>query len=416
MIAPVIALIPLGVGASSRAQAATTAWMSKVPLAVVVHAHLEILRAGIVRTIASGLTIDSLTWSPDDKWLMVEEYSSAKGDQTWAVRVDGTDFHQVDGAVGQVAAWGGKDQIFIGSPSADDSTSTIGEFDPATTDHSVLTSVRGEVGSIAATSTRVAVSSSLFVDPNGFASGTLDLLRLGTSTVTTLAQSKTDSYGSLSFSPNGSELLYDLDPDNSASIAQDGVEFEITRVGTRGTHALGIALSVPSWRSWAPSSAQLAITLGESRAAWSTNKHIALCSAATFTCTNLKTPSGTVAFEPSFSSTGVAYVTASGLGGSDGSGTGSPEASPAAIAVWADTFHIWISQRNGAAKELTALGTASDPRWIGGSSGLLFVREGELWTLASPSAKPVQITTPFLPESDQNYGTFDWSGRYALGS
>jgi hypothetical protein len=84
--------------------------------------------------------------------------------------------------------------------------------------------------------------------------------------------------------------------------------------------------------------------------------------------------------------------------------------------VWADTFHIWISQRNGAAKELTALGTASDPRWIGGSSGLLFVREGELWTLASPSAKPVQITTPFLPESDQNYGTFDWSGRYALGS
>jgi hypothetical protein len=407
------ALIPFG-HLEVPAASSTSAWTSKVPLAVVVNKNLEILRSGSVRTVAADLTIDRLIWSPDARWLMVEEFSSLTGDQTWVVRADGTYFHEVDRASGQVAAWGAADTIIIGAPSANGATSSIGQFDPATGTHTLLTTVRGDVQSIAATSTSIAIASSVFAGSNGFARGSLLLFRLGARRLTTVAQSQVDAYGSLSFSPNGADLVYDLDPDNSSSLAQDGVEFELTRVGTPGAHALGLGLEVPSWQAWSPSSSQLDITLGGSRAAWSTSKHIDRCSTVEFHCSNLTTVRGTVAFEPSISPTSFAYVTATGLGGSNGFGSGSPGSSLAAISAWVDTFRIWVAQGDRPAQELTTLGTASDPEWIDGGPGLLFVRNGELWTLASTPSKPVEITAPFLPESDQNYGTFDWSGSYAL--
>ncbi len=206
-------------------------------------------------------------------------------------------------------------------------------------------------------------------------------------------------------------LLYAIDPVNSASIAEDGLQVR-ARTGMT-ERALGIALVDPGSWSWSPDSADLAITLGDSRAVWATDKHVQVCDVLIGRCREQRSPAGTISFSPSYGSAGrFAYVTATGLGGPSGFGKGAPTG--AAVGLWESTFRVWATTGSTSAKELTSLGAAVDPQWVDGGPGLLVERSGALCYLESTPAAPTCFTPRFLALGFGNYGQFDWSTSFAL--
>ena len=269
----------------------------------------------------------------------------------------------------------------------------------------------GEVGPIVASGNELAFGDSYFAAGVGFTQGSLLAESANGAKSWVDASSKNSSYDPLAFSPDGKTLLYAIDPVNSASIAEDGLQVR-ARTGMT-ERALGIALVDPGSWSWSPDSADLAITLGDSRAVWATDKHVQVCDVLIGRCREQRSPAGTISFSPSYGSAGrFAYVTATGLGGPSGFGKGAPTG--AAVGLWESTFRVWASTGSTSAKELTSLGAADDPQWVDGGPGLLVERSGALCYLKSTSAAPTCFTPRFLALGFGNYGQFDWSTNFAL--
>ena len=262
-----------------------------------------------------------------------------------------------------------------------------------------------------ASGNKLAFGDSYFAAGVGFTQGSLLAESVNGAKSWVVASSKNSSYDPLAFSPDGKTLLYAIDPVNSASIASDGLQVR-ARIDMveRG---LGIALVDPGSWSWSPDSADLAITLGDSRAAWATDKHVQVCDVLVGCCREQRSPAGTISFSPSYGSAGrFAYVTATGLGGPSGFSNGAPTGS--AVGRWESTFRVWASTGSPSAKELTSLGAADDPQWVDGGPGLLVERSGALCYLKSTSAAPTCFTPRFLALGFGNYGQFDWSTSFAL--
>jgi hypothetical protein len=279
---------------------------------------------------------------------------------------------------------------------------------------SALATVPGDVESLAADSSELAISTATFGSA-GFTTGTLELVTPA-GTVRTLATSRNNAFEALGFSPDETKLLYRVDPSNSSSIAADGLDFRSDALLTGATRDLGVGLTDPRWQSWAPTGATLAITLGGSRAAWATDKHVAICALRSGVCASLAEPAGLISFAPAFGAGGrLAYVTARGLGGSDGFGKGAPFGSSSAPADrWNATFRIWVATTHGTAEELGGLGAADAPEWVAGGPGLLVERSGALWYLASVHARPARVTPAFLALGFGYYGDHLWSSEFAL--
>jgi hypothetical protein len=262
-----------------------------------------------------------------------------------------------------------------------------------------------------ASGNELAFGESYFSAGVGFTQGSLLVEPLNGAKSRVDASSKNSSYDPLAFSPDGKTLLYAIDPVNSASIAADGLQ---VRARTNMTErALGIALVDPGSWSWSPDSADLAITLGSSRAVWATDKHVHVCDVLIGHCREQRSPAGTISFSPSYGSAGrFAYVTATSLGGPSGFGKGAPTGT--AVGPWKSTFRVWASAGVSSPKELTSLGAADDPQWVDGGPGLLVERFGGLCYLRSTSSAPTCFTPRFLALGFGNYGQFDWSTNFAL--
>jgi hypothetical protein len=378
----------------------------------VLHGRLEILRSGRATLVSSATGIAELSWSSDGQWLAFERpYANASS--VWVVRVNGSEIHKVASGTVVSFRWSTTGDVLAFA------TSNGGAHSPSTVQAVLVPSGRrvlehfgeGEVESIVASGRGVAFGDSFFVAGVGFVQGSLlEELENGAKDWV-VARSSVSSYLPLGFSPDGKTLLYAVDPMSSASIAADGLRV-IARTGIVD-RALGIALVDPGSWSWSANSANLAITLGDSRAAWASDKHVQVCDVVVGRCREQRSPAGTISFSPSYGSAGrFAYVTARGLGGPSGFGKGAPTGS--AASSWESSFRVWASTGSSSAEELTALGVAAEPQWVDGGPGLLVAQSGALCYLKSASAPPDCFTPRFLALGLGNYGQFDLSSSFAL--
>ncbi len=397
--------------ASAAPQGATTTagWTPDVGLALVLHGRLEILRNGRETVVSSSPGIAGLSWSSDGQWLAFERpYRNASS--LWVVRVNGSSLRELASGAIVCYRWSTTGDILAFATSSGGTHSVRAMSFPS--GRSLLEQFGdGEVGPIVASGNELAFGESYFSAGVGFTQGSLLVEPLNGAKSRVDASSKNSSYDPLAFSPDGKTLLYAIDPVNSASIAADGLQ---VRARTNMTErALGIALVDPGSWSWSPDGADLAITLGSSRAAWATDKHVQVCDVLVGRCREQRSPAGTISFSPSYGSAGrFAYVTATGLGGPSGFGKGAPTG--AAAGRWESTFRVWASTGSPSAKELTSLGAADDPQWVDDGPGLLVERFGALCYLKSTSAAPTCFTRRFLALGFGNYGQFDWSTSFAL--
>jgi hypothetical protein len=356
--------------------------------------------------------INDLSWSYDGQWLAFERPDIGTS-SVWAVRINGSGLREVASAAIISYRWSTTgDVLVIASSSAGPPYSALIRVVAVTSRAHVIDRIaNGEAGPIAASGSEVAVGETLFKASVGFTRGSLLVESLTGGEAHVEVSSNALSYQPLGFSPDGSTLIYVVDPDNSASLAADGLEIHVR--GSTGDQVLGVALVDPGSWSWSSDSADLAITLGDSRAAWATDKHVSVCAVLLAHCRRLQSPPGTISFDPSYGTAGrFAYVTAAGLGGASGFGRGSPSGS--AVDSWESTFRVLISNGSAVARELSTLGAADDPQWVAGGPGLLVERSGALCYLKSISSPPACFTPRFLALGFGNYGQFDWRGSFAL--
>ncbi len=387
-------------------------WTPDVGLAVVLHGRLEILRSGRGTVVSPSPAVVGLSWSSDGQWLAFERpYRNASS--VWVVRVNGSDLREL--ASGDIVCYrwstAGDILAFATSSEGAHSSSTVRAVSFPSGRSLLERFGDGEAGPIVASGNELVFGDSYFAAGVGFTKGSLLAESVNGAKAWVDASSKNSSYDPLAFSPDGKTLLYAVDPVNSASIAADGLQVR-ARTGMT-ERALGTALVDPGSWSWSPDSADLAITLGSSRAVWATDKHVQVCDVFIGHCREQRSPGGTISFSPSYGSAGrFAFVTATGLGGPSGFGNGAPTG--AAIGRWRSTFRVWASAGASSPKELTSLGAADDPQWVDGGPGLLVERSGGLCYLRSTSSAPTCFTPRFLALGLGNYGQFDWSTSFAL--
>jgi hypothetical protein len=210
-------------------------------------------------------------------------------------------------------------------------------------------------------------------------------------------------FGSALPLPAGHGILFRLFPDNSASLAADGLPvYELQRPGAKprdiGT-SLGMSVSIGH--------GAFALTRGFNRYAWVT-KSASLCSAR---CIALPTSPGKLSVEPALSASGgVAYVQAAI--GSEGM-IGAPQ-----INSWYSTRRLWIIEPGAPAREVAGSAGAATPLWSADGRSLVYVSGDALWLLASPTAPPARVAAPlFFPGAWPSfYGEVPWQAQFAWSS
>jgi len=398
-----------------RTMSGSSAWTSTVPLATVPGDDLVIRRAGTAHVLAGlGRNVTELVWSADASHLALEQQDAAGASLT-TLSAAGTGLDKVATGATVSFAWSGRgDGLYysVGVPFAATSRVELRRGNGVT---STFATVRGTVLDITASPSIVAVSSAAYHETSGFSSAELALYSVASGHLLDSISSMTTAYDAVSFSPTGTSLLVGLDEDSSASLAEDGVEYETVSSSNGTTHRIGVGLENPAWQSWAATGATLAITLGDSRAAWATNKHVALCRfGGAGACDPVTTAPGTISFAPSYGTGGrIALTTATGLGGGSGFGKNAPSGARAA-AKWNSTFHVWTSSGSSSFRELTGLSGAGYPQWVDGGPGLLIEDGGALWYFSAPGAKGTRITNAFVQTGYGNYGSYDFAAQYAV--
>jgi len=282
--------------ASAAPQGATTTagWTPDVGLALVLHGRLEILKSGRETVVSSSPGIAGLSWSSDGQWLAFERpYRNASS--VWVVRVNGSGLRELASGAIVCYRWSTTGDILAFATSSGGPHSVRAISFPS--GRSLLEQFGdGEVGPIVASGNELAFGDSYFAAGVGFTQGSLLAESANGAKSWVDASSKNSSYDPLAFSPDGKTLLYAIDPVNSASIAEDGLQVR-ARTGMT-ERALGIALVDPGSWSWSPDSADLAITLGDSRAVWATDKHVQVCDVLIGRCREQRSPAGTISFSP----------------------------------------------------------------------------------------------------------------------
>lgn len=400
---------------ASAAFLSATAWPSATPLAVVLAGPLEVVRSGRARTAALASGIVDLSWSPDGRWLSFERSQPDGRVSVWVVDAAGARLRQVVAATQGPVIWSARgDDLFAASASPFAASSTLRELRP-TGGARTVGRFGGDIESLASGETGLAVSTARFDRATGFRSASLVIVAATGGRMRTVARSSTESFDAVSFSPRGEALLYFTNPSDSASLAADGVAFHLYTIATGGGRSIGVGLTDPSWQAWSADGTRVAATLGGSHAAWSTDKHLAICTLAAARCARVRAPARAISSAPSFGAGGrLAYVKATGFGGPGGF-TGGRPLSASAVDRRSATFRIWVGGGGRTCVELTNLGAASAPEWVDGGPALLVVRARALWYLASPSAPARRLTSGFFAAGFGYYGTSNsWSGQYAL--
>ncbi len=247
-----------------RGATTTAGWTPDVGLAVVLNARLEILRSGKATVVSSSRGITELSWSSDGRWLAFERpYRSTSS--VWVVHVDGSELREVaSGAIVSYRWSTTGDVLALATSNATPPfSSTVRVIVPPSTSRVVDRIGDGEVGPIVASGSQLAFGDTVFKAGVGFTHGSLLLESVSGAKARVVVGSNKSSYQPLGFSPDGKTLLYAIDPQNSASIAADGLQIHAR--SSAADRALGVALVDPGSWSWSSGSADLAITLGASR-------------------------------------------------------------------------------------------------------------------------------------------------------
>ncbi len=146
-----------------------------------------------------------------------------------------------------------------------------------------------------------------------------------------------DSLQLLDWWPNSKGLLFQLDPQGSASIAADGLAVQSLELNKPAATPQTLVQNLvhPSWLSWSPDGNKFVAVEGSGRELWR-NKWLLICDLLANDCKKVPQAANTVSLEPAWSPDGtqIAFVRADApinYAGGD-----------AAFAAWSNTRALWI--------------------------------------------------------------------------
>jgi TolB protein len=206
--------------------------------------------------------------------------------------------------------------------------------------------------------------------------------------------------------PHHGGLLFWVDPDQSASLAADGMRvYEV-----RSARATPIDLAVTVGQTVSVgSNGVLAIGSGGNRYAWMT-KTVETCVIATANCSDVRTPAGDVTIDPAWSPNGktLAFVEAPSSSASD--------FFQPTLTKWYSTHHLWLlSSSSSVPTEVRDTAGASVPVWSSNGKSVLYESGDALWLIGRPGATPTQVASPLFWSGawPSYYGQIDWSGQFS---
>jgi TolB protein len=219
--------------------------------------------------------------------------------------------------------------------------------------------------------------------------------------------------------PDGTGVLYWVDPMASASLAADGMQLSSLRWGAK-PKPLVTTLGYPDWVATAGSKAL--VVQGASREAYQ-NKWLSLCTESPATCRPIVRRSGMVSTDLAWAPGGriLAFVEARALPGSVCCFTNRTMQS------WLDSHTLWIAQGGGSnvSRIRSVGGDIHDPVWTQDSRGMLFVSHNAIWIDSHVGAgNPRKVVQLFQSQAaalnypGPNYSLFDhghmdWNALFA---
>lgn len=199
-------------------------------------------------------------------------------------------------------------------------------------------------------------------------------------------------------------VLYWTDPQFSASMMADGALLFAFQVLTHKTTPVGSSLphpgylSIPSGNPWVfMSGGGRQMTGGKGVTFVHVTRHTAA----------LTTPKDQEFIEPAWNAqTGsLAMVVAQNqptvFGG-------------ASLVHWQNTRTLVVWHKGKLTPWLAAGAGVTDPHWIPGGHGILFIRQGWLWSMANASATPQRVLGPLSDTGPGYYGEISWSSIVAF--
>jgi TolB protein len=152
------------------------------------------------------------------------------------------------------------------------------------------------------------VAAGISVFTRGGWRGGLELLNPAGGLQRVVAASKGNVLELAGWRPDGSGLLYWVDPQGSGSIAADGLALDSLTLTTGRSRTLADPVLVHgSWLAFSPDGRAVAVVVGGDRVIWGGGKHIALCD-QDGRCSAVAGPAGVVAVQPSWSPDGAAVA------------------------------------------------------------------------------------------------------------
>jgi hypothetical protein len=206
--------------------------------------------------------------------------------------------------------------------------------------------------------------------------------------------------------PRHEGVLFRLDP--GGSDAADGLDLRLALPGSARKN-LGLTLALPLALG---ARGRFAITSGGNRYAWQT-KEVKVCDAAPLRCSPVKTPPGSLSFDPAYSPLGgtLAFVEAPS--------SNAANIGQASVHSWYATHSLWLL-RAGSSRPVRVAGGAgaAAPAFSADGRSLLYVANDSLWLLPTLSSEPVRVTSPLFTANvwPGYYGEVGWSSQFAWSS
>ena len=201
-------------------------------------------------------------------------------------------------------------------------------------------------------------------------------------------------------------VLYWSDPDQSASLAADGMTVYLLRK----PHAQPVKLGTTVGHTTsATATGRLALATGGNRYAWIT-KTVETCAPSSARCKPLPAPPGKLTLDPSWSPDGrtLAFVEARAEPAGD--------FRQATVTRWYSTRSLWLLNADATTlMEIADTRGATAPTWSADGKSLLYVAGDALWLIPRTGAKPEKIAGPLFPSSawPSYYGQIDWTNQFA---